>query len=302
MDSGKHSEFPVEPRPFLSYLDSADDNVERRRPSKLNYFNFFTEVEEEFVRRRGTHLFISPIDWALVETWKNAGFPLHVVLGGINKAFDNYDARARRFRKVNSVLYCQQAVEEGFSEWSLSQVGGVSTASETKPLAAPSGKTYRTGMSAADVLEFIGRLDAELGMATPTADGSNVSDEARPDGYLSGDFGDEGPPLTNPLFIEAVGRARARLAEIRTSVEATDQADSEALERDFDSIDRLLIETVKTVGGDEQQDALRKEAKAELRGYRNKMAKDLYDQTIENFVARRLREKYRIPRLSLFFA
>jgi len=39
-----------------------------------NYFNYFTEVEEHFQRARGTALFLmSPLDWALVETWKNAG-------------------------------------------------------------------------------------------------------------------------------------------------------------------------------------------------------------------------------------
>jgi hypothetical protein len=54
-------------------------------PERLNYFNYFTEVEDEFVRRRGKQLLISPMDWALVESWKNAGIPLHIVLRAINE-------------------------------------------------------------------------------------------------------------------------------------------------------------------------------------------------------------------------
>ena len=43
----------------------------------VNYFNYFTEVEEHFQRARGTSLFLlSPLDWALIESWKNAGVPL----------------------------------------------------------------------------------------------------------------------------------------------------------------------------------------------------------------------------------
>jgi len=45
-----------------------------------NYFNYFTEIEEHFQRRRGTLLLLSPLDWALMETWKDAGIPLEAVL------------------------------------------------------------------------------------------------------------------------------------------------------------------------------------------------------------------------------
>ena len=30
------------------------------------YFNYFTEIEEHFQRRRGTLLMLSPLDWALM--------------------------------------------------------------------------------------------------------------------------------------------------------------------------------------------------------------------------------------------
>src|SRR5580658_995517 len=77
-----------------------------------NYFNYFTEIEEHFQRRRGSLLLLSTIDWALIETWREAGIPLAAVLQGIDAAFDKYDARKNktRVRRVNGLAYCAQAV------------------------------------------------------------------------------------------------------------------------------------------------------------------------------------------------
>ena len=76
-----------------------------------NYFNYFTEVEEHFQRVRGTSLFLlSPLDWALIETWKDAGVPLEAVLRGIDIAFEKWRQRKNRRQRVNSLAYCTQAV------------------------------------------------------------------------------------------------------------------------------------------------------------------------------------------------
>jgi hypothetical protein len=76
-----------------------------------NYFNYFTEVEEHFQRVRGTSLFLlSPLDWALIESWKNAGVPLTAVLRGIDAAFEKWRGRKSRTQMVNSLAFCAQAV------------------------------------------------------------------------------------------------------------------------------------------------------------------------------------------------
>ena len=76
-----------------------------------NYFNYFTEAEEHFQRARGTGLFLlSPLDWALIETWKNAGVPLEAVLRGIDAAFEKWRSRKNKIQSVNSIAYCAQAV------------------------------------------------------------------------------------------------------------------------------------------------------------------------------------------------
>jgi len=82
-------------------------------PWTLNYFNYYTEVEEHFQKARGTGLFLlSPIDWALIESWKGAGIPLEAVLRGIDAAFEQWRTKKRRGREVNSLTYCTQAVIE----------------------------------------------------------------------------------------------------------------------------------------------------------------------------------------------
>jgi hypothetical protein len=78
---------------------------------KWNYFNYFTEVEEHFQSARRTGLFLmSPLDWALVESWKNAGIPLEAVLRGIDAAFEKWHARKQKSQHVNSLAYCSQAI------------------------------------------------------------------------------------------------------------------------------------------------------------------------------------------------
>jgi len=78
----------------------------------LNYFNYFTEIEERFQQRRGALLLLSTLDWALIETWREAGIPLEAALRGIDAAFDKYEARQKRGRmqRVNGLAWCAQAV------------------------------------------------------------------------------------------------------------------------------------------------------------------------------------------------
>ena len=88
----------------------------RRR--RANYFNYFTEIEERFQQRRGALLLLSTLDWALIETWREAGIPLEAALRGIDAAFDKYEARQKRgrMRRVNGLAWCAQAVMEAAEE------------------------------------------------------------------------------------------------------------------------------------------------------------------------------------------
>ena len=106
----------------MNKAEAARAAVEPEGRAPLNYFNYFTEIEDAFIRRRGRHLLLSPMDWALIESWKEMGVPLHVALRGIEKSFDSYESKPRK-RSVKSLFYCQEEVEAQFAEWLESQTG-----------------------------------------------------------------------------------------------------------------------------------------------------------------------------------
>ena len=253
--------------------DSGSGPIER-----LNYFNYFTEVEEEFVRRRGKPLLISPMDWALVESWKNAGIPLHIVLRAINKSFDAYDSRAPRFRKINSLLYCQQEVESSFADYRLALTG---SSGGSKDESSPKSEAAKAGSEAFPreaLLSFIARCADELRRAKELASASECAELA-----------------------DTLARSLSRLESIAAEIEGSNRVDAEALERDLDSIERIILESATRSCGEVELESIRAEAKAQLRSYKKKMEKEFYEQTVRNFVARRLRELNQIPRLSLFY-
>jgi len=102
-------------------------------PESWNYFNYFTEIEEQFQRSRNTSLFLlSPLDWALIETWKDTGVPLEAVLRGIEAAFEKWRAKQKGQRLVNSLAYCAQAVQE-----EAQAIAGASASRQQKPAKAP---------------------------------------------------------------------------------------------------------------------------------------------------------------------
>jgi len=121
-----------------------------------NYFNYFTEIEEQFQRRRGGILLLSTLDWALIETWKLAGVPLEAVLRGIDAAFDRYDQRPTKSKKVNSLAYCSQEVLAAAEDMKEATVGATS---EEKPRAEP-------GFEAAEIAAFLRRNAERLEKAT----------------------------------------------------------------------------------------------------------------------------------------
>jgi hypothetical protein len=263
-------------------LDNTDRNG-ATATDRLNYFNYFTEVEEEFVRRRGKPLLVSPLDWALIESWKTSGIPLHIVLRAINRAFDAYDARPRKFRKVNSVFYCQQEVESSFAEYRLSQVGG-----DLPEVAGQPSQKHRKKSKDVEpetdtfpkpvLLEFFARSDAELHAA----------------GALAATLG--------RMEVEhAIERARARLLEIKREVETAMRVDAEAIEHDLDGLDRIMLDGATKSCGEDKMAEIRTDAEKQLAPFRKKMDKAIYEQTVRNFIARRLREMNNLPRLSLFY-
>lgn len=88
----------------------------------MNYYNYYTEIEEAFVRRRGKNLLLSPIDWAMIESWQERGIPLHVALRAIENVFDGFDKKPGS-RTIKGLLYCREEIEAEYEEWMRSQAG-----------------------------------------------------------------------------------------------------------------------------------------------------------------------------------
>lgn len=116
----------------------------------MNYFNYYTEIEETFVRRRGRNLLLSPIDWALIETWQERGIPLHVALRAIENVFDAYDKKPAT-RTIKGLMYCREEIEAQHEEWLRSQAGK-----------GPEGENGVEGFSAEKVAAHIAGLVADL--------------------------------------------------------------------------------------------------------------------------------------------
>ncbi len=115
----------------------------------MNYFNYFTEIEETFVRRRGKNLLLSPIDWALIETWQQRGIPLHVALRAIENVFDGYDKKPSG-RTIKGLMYCREEIEAQYEEWLRSQTGKANGAEEAESF-SPEDASHH-------LLELINRL------------------------------------------------------------------------------------------------------------------------------------------------
>jgi hypothetical protein len=234
-----------------------------------NYFNYFTEIEERFLQRRSGGLLLSTLDWALIEIWKDAGIPLTAVLRGIDAAFDRYDQRPSKTKKVNSLAYCSQEVLAAAEDMKEAAVGAAEGEPSARPASAP-------GFEAQAVVSYL-RRNADLmeAAAVPPKNGDMVR------AFLS-----EAAKTLRYLADEAVNKPAARL---------------EDLERRLTVLEEKLFAVLLTSTPDEEIVTIRAEADRDLAPYRRKMSAVQIDQLHKQYVHKRLIEKYRLPRLSLFY-
>ena len=235
-----------------------------------NYFNFFTEIEEHFQRRRGTLLMLSTLDWALIATWQEAGFPLEAVLAGIDATFDKYAARQAkgRARRINGLAYCSQEVLRAVEDMHEAAVG------------ATRKKTYtpeESGFEAA-------RIGAYLRSAATQLQRVSV------------------PPDIQTVFVQAA----AKLVELAGSVEGGSEKDSdtptmEVLERHLLVLEDQLFAALQAFTPAEKLVEYREHSARELAPYRSRLQTTQIRQIEQQFLRRCLFEQYKVPRLSLFY-
>lgn len=244
----------------------------------MNYFNYFTEIEDTFVRRRGKHLLLGTMDWALMATWKEMGVPLHVVLNGIEHAFDSYEAKPRK-RSVKTLMYCQEEVEAQYAEWLESQLGA--------------------------------RGEEENG--EPTLDEDYVEEEHLPFpratiiGHMAqsrsalAQICEERTSSADDKLCDALRRVIARLKELEKDFAQAARPRADKLEESLSSLEKMIEEALASTVSQVEMAAARAETEAQLQPYRDRMEQATYEQTFGNLLLKRLRDQYGIPRLSLFY-
>jgi hypothetical protein len=261
----------------------------------MNYFNYFTEIEDRFQHRRGSLLMLSTLDWALIETWREAGVPLEAVLRGIDDAFDKHDAQrlrsTRRQRKVNGLAWCAQAVLQAVEQSREAAIGAAPAASEPR----------ESGFDAARIARYLERnavLLAASAASLPAPANTAAAETATRLRELASRMSASGDVLSSPSLLSsrsaAEGSASLSNLEPRT-------LNLEDLDRTLTVLEEKLFAALLTATPESELVALREHAARELAPFRGKMQAVQIKQVQQQFLQKRLLEANALPRLSLFY-
>ncbi|HZV59877.1 MAG TPA: hypothetical protein VFF42_06015 [Candidatus Eremiobacteraceae bacterium] len=234
-----------------------------------NYFNYFTEIEEYFWKKRGAHLLVSPLDWAIMETWQKAGVPLEAALKGIDQAFESYQRSKRGAGKpLKSLAYCTAAVLEA--------------AEQDQESAA--GKGPKSGNNNAH--EPFSHDEIKAYIMKNAAAMSQAADKCA----------------------QEIGALAERLREIAKSLESSlilletpGALDLEDLERRMTVWDEKILATVMSHANEDLMLKIRRDADRQLAVYRRKMKAGQLALVEKQYMQKRLLDEYSLPRLSLFY-
>jgi hypothetical protein len=249
---------------MIAITERAARRRAKREPEALeNYFNYFTEIEERFQQRRGSILLLSTLDWALIDTWREAGIPLEAVLRGIDQAFDRYDTRKAKShaRRVNGLAWCAQEVMTAAEEMREAAVGAAKQRTDDAT----------AGFGQERIAAHLEEAAAQLRAAA-----------------LSG--------LAAQTATETMARLNALAQAVRASM-----PDTEELERTLTTLEEKLLNAVIATATEEELTALREQSARELEPYRRRMQALQIRQIEQQFLHKQLFEKQKLPRLSLFY-
>lgn len=247
------------------------DFVTLERDATFNYFNYYTEIEEYFWQKRGAHLLVSPLDWAIVETWQKAGIPLPAVLKGIDRAFESW-GRSRRDtsgRQLKSLAYCVDAVLDAAAEMQESAAG-------TGPEAGSPRRTNE-GFSRDELKRYFDSNAERLRRAA------------------------EKQRVTRPDLAARIGEAASRLDEMQTLFDPAAPLDLEDVERRLTVLEEKLTAGLLADAAESDLLAIRTEMDRSLAPYRRKMSAEQLAQLERQYTQKRLYEYFNVPRLSLFY-
>ena len=236
-----------------------------------NYFNYFTEIEEHFWKKRGAHLLVSPLDWAVMETWQKAGVSLEAALKGIDHAFESYQRSRRGAGKpLKSLAYCTDAVLDAAEE-------------SQEAAAGAQAKTNGHGGAKAEPFprdELKQYVERNTGLLRKGAERYAVT-QAAIASFLTG-------------IAESLG-------SVVTLLEAPGAVDLEDLERRLTILDEKVHAALLTHAREELMLKIRREVDSQLAVYRRKMKAEQLALVEKQYLQKRLLDEYQLPRLSLYY-
>jgi len=234
-----------------------------------NYFNYFTEIEEYFWKKRGAHLLVSPLDWAIMEAWQKAGVPLEAVLKGIDRAFESYQRSRRGAGKpLKSLAYCTDAVLEAAEE----QLEAAAGKTSSSP-----GKSQSEPFPRGEMRAYFGRNIAQLKR------------------------GAEKHRQANSEFAASLAGIVKSLEDCALLLDSPGSLDLEDLERRLTILDEKVNALLTTQAPEDLLLKIRRELDGQLTAYRRKMRAEQLALVEKQFLQKRLLEEFGLPRLSLFY-
>ena len=255
-----------------------------RGVTAFNYFNYFTEIEEYFWRKRGAQILISPLDWAILESWQKANIPVEVVLKGIDSAYESY-GRSRRGtsgRPLKSLAYCVDAVLDAAIEAQEAAAGRGPEAQPATRRAGAHASGGATPFSAEELRDYLARNAARMREAADA-------------------LGARARGASGETLLRRVAETAARLDERRLALDGDQIGDLEDLERRLTVLEDGLYAVLQAAADEETVLGIRREMDRQIAAYRRKMTAEQLSMLEQQYLRRRLMEAYALPRLSLFY-
>ncbi len=234
-----------------------------------NYFNYFTEIEKYFWKKRGASLLVSPLDWAIMEAWQKAGVPLEAVLKGIDRAFESY-GRSRRGagKPLKSLAYCTDAVLEAAEEQLEAAAGKAPTLGRER---------QNEAFSREELKVYFERNVAQIRKAV------------------------EKNQVERPALTTTLGEIAKSIETCSGLLETPATLDLEDLERRLTVLDEKVQAALTNHAPEELMLRIRRELDSQLSAYRRKMKAEQLALVEKQYLQKRLLEEFRLPRLSLFY-
>ena len=233
-----------------------------------NYFNYFTEIEEHFQKRRGQARPLSPLDWSLIESLREAGIPLEVVLRGVDRAFAKRSGRRRVVGKVNSLAYCTQAILAEHERRKESRAGRNDPATQ-----APEG-------------------DLEVSQLLELLDSARRQLEALP-----GRSGVVELPALKTVVETVVDSLNGIILEIRRS----QSLDYEALELKLNTLEERILSAIFSGMSEESLLEAKLETRQEIHRHKRGLKAEHIAMLEGKLMRKKLLQEFGVPRLSLFY-